>query len=242
MGVLGGAVVVAIGVALAQWAQYSSRFSVQSIDVVGHQRAEAAELLALSDLKQGINIFSVDPKRVAQALAAHPWVVRARVERRFPGTLRVVIEEYEPVALVALDHLYYVDAHARVVKRYAPGESEPLPVITGLSRERIERGDAEEHARLDKGVSFVAALSVVGPSKLDVRAMVSEVHVHPVLGISFVDRNGSWVRFGDPPWERKLLRLEQVQRALAVNGASALEISLVGGHRADRAVARLQKR
>ena len=239
-GVLASLIVVAGGIALAQWAKNSDRFSVRSIEVSGQRRAQVSDLLALADLRPGINLFRVDPGRASRSLAAHPWVIRARVERRFPSRLRVVVEEYEPLALAALDHLYYVDAEARVVKRYAPGEMEPLPVITGLSRARIERGDSEEHARLGQAVSFVVALSSAGGSAL--RSTLSEVHVHPILGVSLVDQHGSLVRFGEPPWEPKFEKLEQVQRALVVNGASATEISLVGGHRADRVVARIRKR
>lgn len=239
LGVLAGLFAVAGGIALAQWARQSERFLIRSIDVSGQRRAQVADLLALADLKTGVNLFNIDPEGASRALVAHPWVVRARVERRFPSHLRVAVEEYEPLALVALDHLYYVDAEARVVKRYAPGEMEPLPVITGLSRERIERGDVEEHARLAQAVSFVVALS---NGSATLRDVVSEVHLHSVLGVSFVDRNGSLVWFGDPPWGPKFQRLEQVQRALVVNGASATEISLMGGHRADRVIARLQKR
>lgn len=240
--VLMGLSVMAGGLSLGHWAKRSSRFAVHSIEVEGNRRAETAELLALSELRRGMNIFALDASRAARAMEVHPWIRRAEVVRHIPGRLRVFVEEHEPIGLVALEYLYYVDRDARVVKRYAPGEAERLAIVTGLSREPFEHGDAQEHARLRKAVSFLLALKEARGTR-DVAALTaSEVYVHPVQGVSFVDQNGASITMGDGPWPPKLLRLEQVQHALAVDGTAASEISLVGGHRADRVVARLKGR
>lgn len=238
---------VALGVGAAYgihegrtWALTSPTFALEMLEVSGHGRATEEQLVRLSGLRQGDNLFALDVSEIEKTVEAHPWVAEARIARRFPRRVAIEVVEHEPVVLVALGHLYYADARGEVVKRYAPGEREQLPVVTGLTREAVETDDPGARARLLEAIGFAAAYRGAFGERAP---RLSEIHLDPALGLSFtVDGDEATVVMGRPPWERRLERLASVRAALVERGVRASRIVLGGERRPDRVVARLEAR
>jgi cell division protein FtsQ len=217
----------------------SDVFRVEKIEISGLARADRESILSLAGLRAGDNLMAVDTNAVERAVARHPWVARVRVERRYPSTLKIEIGEHRPVAILSLGNLYYVDAEGAIVKRHAPGEREALPLITGLEREEVERGDPGALAGVRQAIAFLDEWRSVNGA--DARP-IEEVHVDPVAGLSFVPAGEDLrVHLGPPPWRERLSRLDAVRSALADRGVSATEIALGGPRRPDRATARLAR-
>lgn len=233
----GAAAVGAGGLAAHRFATTSPRFAVESIEVRGARRASRESIVRLAGVSTGENIFAVDPEAVAKNVGGHPWVAGARVIRRYPHTLEIDLVEHQPVALVALGHLYYASERGEIVKRYTPGEHEELPIITGLTKAEVEADDEAAHERLRSAIGFMKALrEILG----DAAPRVAEVHLDPALGLSFVaSGSDERVQVGSPPWRPHILRLAEVEGALAHRGVQASHIILGGERRPDRAVARL---
>jgi hypothetical protein len=237
-GLLAGlAVVAGIGVGFRSRLAKAEALSLQKIEIRGNARAPKDQILALAGVHTGQNLLSVDPEEVAAGVARHPWVKSAHAERRFPGELSIEVVEHDPRLLVALGNVYYANAEGEVVKRQAPGEHEALPLVTGLSRAEVERGDGRAQARLRDAVGFLADLRAVtgaGPVEVD------EIHLDAVQGLSFVPAGDTiQVHVGRPPYKEKLEKLEEVRRVLTERGAKPLEITLGGERRPERVVARL---
>lgn len=228
------------GYALHRFAKTSPRFAIEDVVVKGHVRATAESIAKLSGARPGDNIFDVDVERMTRTVEAHPWVASAKVTRGYPHTVEIEVVEHEPKVLVALGHLYYADRDGNVVKRYAPGEEESLPVVTGLSREQIETDDGQARAQLRSAIDFLAALNRrYGEEAPE----VSEVHLDPALGLSFVESGEKLtVVVGHPPYDEAIDRLARVKQALAEKNVDATRIVLGFERRRDRAVARLAKR
>jgi hypothetical protein len=70
-----------------------------------------------------------DPAGWEAGLGAHPLVRSARVRRRLPGTLVLVVEEREPVALVATPTLEQVDAEGRILPLDPSAHQLDLPLL-----------------------------------------------------------------------------------------------------------------
>lgn len=218
---------------LRGWARTSDRFAVEHVDVQGALRATPDELVRLAGVARGDNLFVVETDAVRLRVEAHPWVASATVDEDWPRGLRVAVTEHAPVALVALGHLYYADASAEIVKRYAPGEREALPVITGLSREAVEAGERTSQRMLREAIDFVSAWGARSERPL------AEVHVDAVRGISFTRRNDpARVEVGHAPWAKRLDRLVQAEQALAAHGVKAERIEMAGARRPHRVVVR----
>lgn len=108
---------------------------VERIEFVGHQRATAAELRHLSDLRNGVTIWEVDLPTLSERVQRHPWVASVVAERRMPGTIVVRVEEHQPAALLAFNQrLFYVDEQGGP---FLEARSDDLdhPVISGITAE-----------------------------------------------------------------------------------------------------------
>lgn len=214
----------------------SPRFSIEAIEISGEGRATREAVEKLSGVSIGQNIFTVAPDEVARMVEAHPWVKRAEVSRRLPRTVAIELVEHEPALLVALGHLYYANRQGEIVKRYTPGEKEPLPIVTGLTREAVEADDASTKVRLLQAISFLDALRSSG-----VEGEVAEVHLDPALGLSFTLRGAEpTVVLGEAPFGPRIERWRAVRDALSKRGVRASRIMLGGARRPDRVVARLE--
>ena len=129
------ATVVAAGAALGA---LSPLASVRQVDVVGAHRTGPAAVRAASGLDAEPPLLRVDGGRVTARIEELPWVRRATLERRWPRTVVLRIDEREPAAVApcqaGAEDACLVDATGRVL---APASSEPragagLPRLTGV--------------------------------------------------------------------------------------------------------------
>ncbi|MCB9655882.1 MAG: FtsQ-type POTRA domain-containing protein [Deltaproteobacteria bacterium] len=233
-----GGIGLAAGVdAMRTFATTSEDFAVQKVVIEGNVRASEASILRLSGVSVGENIFSIDEAEIVRLVEAHPWIAHAVARTKYPDEVQISVEEHRPVVLVSLGDLYYANETGMIVKRYSPGESELLPVVTGLSREGIESEDARALGDLQQAI---ALLSAVQQTMANEAPGIGEVHIDPAVGLSLVEANdGATVVMGRPPWKPRVERWVSVRQALAARGMRAEEILLNGERRADRAVVKV---
>src|SRR5260370_11601113 len=86
-----GAGAVAGSVFTYRWALRSPQLALTTISFRGLRQVTEAELLQLTGLSIGENIFRVDCSGLEQAVASHPWVRRAAVQLRPPRHLFLLI-------------------------------------------------------------------------------------------------------------------------------------------------------
>lgn len=91
-------------------------FDADRVEVAGSRLLAPHEVVAASGIRIGASVWT-DPTAWEAALKRHPVIADAKVERRFPSTLRIRITEKRPAAFVAAGTL-----------RPATAEGEILPV------------------------------------------------------------------------------------------------------------------
>lgn len=203
-------------VAVAAWGIYeghrflttSPSLALESIDIVGNDRASAYELERMLGVARGDNLLLADVSAAEQGLLEHPWVAKAEVRRRFPQGLVIEVLEREAVALVDLGHLYLVDRDGEVFKRAMPGDPLDLPVVTGLAREEWSERSGEAREKIGE---VLDVLEVFAKSGIGSRQAVSELHVDETEGFTlYLGDRGMAVKLGRGELAAKLARLEQV--------------------------------
>jgi cell division protein FtsQ len=179
----------AAGAALALWfAFWSPLLEVRAVDVVGGRHTGAAEAAAAGDLL-GRNLLLLSTSDAADAIAALPWVRRARVERILPATVRVRITERRPALAARVGQAWWtVDARGRVLDAGRAVRS--LPALVGLSGERPEVGDTLADPT---GRSALRVLRALGE---DLRRRLDAVVARSPEGITLSLRDGPLVRWG----------------------------------------------
>ena len=102
---------------LYAWGRSSSSFTIDDVVVTGAHVVKEKRLQRLLRKEYlGRNLFTVTANDVRGTLKPLPYVATATIDRDFPTTLRVRIEEHQPVAYVlAGDRWYVVAADAFVI-------------------------------------------------------------------------------------------------------------------------------
>ncbi len=201
-------------------------FPVATVRVEGTVRTDPEAVRRAVGVEPGDPLFGLDVVGIRRAAERLPWVREARVIRQVPGTVRIVVTEWEPRYLIRTDRLAYLTAEGHVVPvPVAPGDD--YPVITGVSPAQLRRRGEVRQALLE-----LLGLLEGGLTGED----LGEVHVDPEEGITvYTDRRA--VRFGLGGFGEKLERLARLDRHLSRTGQWARTVDL---DYEDRIVARLE--
>jgi cell division septal protein FtsQ len=116
-------------------------FSVREIRVRGGEKVNGNAIVALTGLRQGMNIWKIDPAQIESKVAHHPWVRRVLVHREFPRRITIDVEERVPRAIVALRKLYYVDSDGVIFKELDASDEVNFPMLTGLNMDQLKATD-----------------------------------------------------------------------------------------------------
>ncbi len=181
----------------------------KGIELIGNRRLGAELILQMAGLGPGMNLLALRPARVEQALAAHPWIAKAELTRIWPDRLRLNIQEREPVALVQMGELYYIDRGGSLFKPLSPGDPHDFPVITGLKKEQFLEGLGFPPVIFEEILALLDLLKQA-PPPLNL-PNISEVHVDPERGFTLY-ANGikSAVHLGLKDFPEKLKKFASV--------------------------------
>jgi len=210
------------GVELRAWALSSPRFQLRDANFTGLTRASRAELVKLSGLAVGQNLFALDVPALEKAMLQHPWVRSVEVTRHFPATVSVEVVEHTPEALVVLGDLYVLDGEGEPFKRVTPGDGLDLPLVTGVERDAYVKEPEAVRERMKSAIEVAHAYVALKPGRHE---RLSEVRVDGA-SLALVTVAGQEVLLGEGNTEAKLARLTRVRRELSTRGLAADVIHL----------------
>jgi cell division septal protein FtsQ len=188
-----------------------------NIEITGLKRLQPQAVLQLSKLGPDTNLLALKPFQVEQALAAHPWIARATLTRKWPHRVQLQIQEREPVALVQAGELRYVDRRGNLFKPLSPGDPHDFPIITGLPPEFFSSGQGALPETMARIIQLVDLLKKA-PPPLNLEN-VSEIHVDLERGLTlFANGLGAGVDLGMGQYQEKLSRLAQAWPVITQKG------------------------
>lgn len=118
----------------AAWVLLGSRLLVaRHIDVVGARLVSRDRVLAAARVRLGEPLVRLDTGAVRDRVEAVQEVETARVERRWPATVRIVIRERTPIAAVPRDNRYLQIDRYGVTVLTSTARPRDLPSLTVAS-------------------------------------------------------------------------------------------------------------
>ena len=140
--------VFALAAAFGLWKFLSGpRFALRRFEVSGNTRARTEEILGLVSAWSGSNLVALNLAPVASRVAAHPWVERATLTKRFPDGISIrVTERRAPALFREGGRFWWVGADGNLIAPYDPrrdrteyviltGDRRALPEAVGLLEE-----------------------------------------------------------------------------------------------------------
>ncbi|MGD0152673.1 MAG: FtsQ-type POTRA domain-containing protein [Thermacetogeniaceae bacterium] len=145
-------------------------FSIQKVEVAGQKHLSAAEIIRVSGLGTGINIFQVNLDQAKKRLLANPWIESAAIRRKLPRAIQITVKERQPSAILLADQRWLVlDRNGVCIDSVNSLRLYNLPIITGIKPDTTDPGKLVSANPLLQPV--LAALD------LDVENFFSEVNI-----------------------------------------------------------------
>jgi cell division septal protein FtsQ len=199
-------------------------FRLRNIEVSSSKRLTQTEILALAGVEAGQDMARMNLKRMGEQLGQNSWVETVRIHRYFPDRLSITITEREPLAIVNMGFIYYLDKKGNVFKVLSQGDKLDYPVVTGFCEEDMNSNQAGTREALKTTCELLGILREKGAFIL---ADVSEIHYDKGYGFTlFTASGGLPVKVGSGDFAAKVDRLARIYRELMAQRSSLQYIDL----------------
>jgi cell division protein FtsQ len=190
----------------------ASQLQLDTIEVQGCLRTTPQQIIAAAAVSIETPIFNLDLKQISQHVEVLPWVRSCAVRRVLPDKLSLHVIERNPMALIRLDKLYYLDEDGTPFKEPSPGEPLDYPIVTGWEGQLWEK-----KAHKDLIAEALWLIRETNNQPYLSRDGVSEIHFDEIGDITiFMLKGGTMIHIhrGDD-MELKIRRLEEVWKRMA---------------------------
>ena len=155
----------------------------------GNERYSQEQILSVASVEMGANMILTPGEQIAQRIyRALPYVDHVEVQKRFPTTLKMVITESQPVAVITgAASAWIVDAKGKLLEQADETQAQEYTKVTGLELLEPEQGaqaqtTPENQAQLDGLTAMTTALAscglMEGMTSIDVSSKTEIVMVY----------------------------------------------------------------
>ncbi|MBI2435671.1 MAG: FtsQ-type POTRA domain-containing protein [Candidatus Hydrogenedentes bacterium] len=162
------------GYAFSSYVYESDRFMVQHVRVEGANALREESILEVADIRSDDNLLLTECEAVRRRVEAMSYVKSCTVQRLYPDTIVIRIQERIPSAVLMLNnHLYEIDAEGVVLRALDDYAENNGPLITNLAGlTAVEIGQRLDTPALLEALQLWAAFQTVPLSQ---RLKVSEL-------------------------------------------------------------------
>jgi cell division protein FtsQ len=149
----------------------SSVFEVRQIKVAGNGSLSQEQIISVSGINPGENIFKLDTKSSAEKLRGIPLIKSVEISRKLPSAVEIRVEERRARALLPVEGGFIQVDGEGVCLQKGDIASSQLPVVTGVKSSVPAPGGQVKSEALGR------ALTVVMGFPAGLLPMLSEVNV-----------------------------------------------------------------
>lgn len=203
-------IIIILLIALALF-MLSSLFNIKQIVVLNNSKINSQEILNLSTLSIGKNMFKTMNKTIRDGIKTNPYIEDVKVRRNLNGTVTLEIEERTPSYVLQYGNSYlYINNQGYILEMSeAPLE---LPKITGYvtNADMLKEGNRLEVEDLKKLEDVIKIIELSKNTTLV--GKITEINIEDSSNyILTIASEGKTVQFGDNKNIKvKLLKIEAV--------------------------------
>lgn len=170
----------------------SSVFEIREVQVNGYKFLNEDNIIELSGITLGTNIFKQNFQQAEQKIKLNPLVKTVTIHRQLPSTVEIVLEERKPKALIPVGSGYIqIDKEGYFLSRLEYTNKARLPFITGI---KDIKGAAGKRIISEKLQTALAFLNQMPQGLTD---LISEINVADADNVLLYTLEGVQVRLGD---------------------------------------------
>jgi cell division septal protein FtsQ len=205
-----------IALALDRILYTNPRYDLTKIEIEPRGHFSEGQIRQAAGLEPGLNLWTLNLRQIAHDLEKLPYVSNAKVERRFPDTVTILIHERVPVVkIVGLNidlntrETFYLDRDGVVLKPREDEEPPLLPEIIGLAPAdaELESGMTLDQSSLKRAMEI---LDEIDHSQLHTSIDIRTIDLSNPLSITMVTRQDMTIIFRLDCIDQQLQRLVQI--------------------------------
>ena len=190
---LGLLTVLTIGLVVGQ----QTLFRLETVYVVGNEEKTPQEVVMASGLVRGRNMITIEEEDVAEALSKDHTIIFKGMQKEYPNTIYLYIEERKTVAAMQwLGILYTLDREGVVMKE-STSSTPPagMPVVTGF---RVSNINVGQQLLVRSENQMEAYREIMEELELQMyQSQVAEINLADPDNIYLITTEGVTVRLGD---------------------------------------------
>ncbi|MBN2169267.1 MAG: FtsQ-type POTRA domain-containing protein [Actinobacteria bacterium] len=138
---------------------YTGLCAVNKIEVSGNSYLTVDYIQQASGLTKGENLLTVNVKKVAKNLKNNNWVDSVTINRDLLHTVKININEREPVAIAGFNGaLFLVDGKGYVITNEIPENFKNLPSVHGGEKHKLEIGKTVKDKSVKTAIELISAM------------------------------------------------------------------------------------
>lgn len=168
-----GTTLTTFGVGLSwlsfHWSAYTEFNLLDNIEIRGPRIIQENEYYGSLSPLLGVSINEINIREVGMLLESHPFVQAARVSKTFPNTLHIEIAEREPIALLNMKPILYIDNEGVVLPDLGRIGDKIIPIMSGFNsaRELYPIGHQTISLKVLESVTVIDQIMKLYPSLYD---------------------------------------------------------------------------
>lgn len=171
-------------------------FRIHNILIEGTTYVSNEELIQLSGVREGENIFFLDSSLIKQRIESNPMLMVSSVIRKYPDTVLLEIIERKPTAVVEYMGSYGVlDEQGKVLRMESTLPAGSYPLLTGLRLTNVEVGKTVEIDNKKQTEAMNQLLQAF--SSVDALSEIAQINLVDTNTIEMTSRTGISIQLGD---------------------------------------------
>ncbi len=169
-------------------------FDIKSINITGNESLSIEDICSISGISEGKNLFRISVLNSENKLKENAYIKNVKISRALPDEINITVTERKVRGYVPYNGAYlYIDEEGRVLDS-RKSFKEDLPVIIGLSFDKVKQGEVLQ-VNNKESLKVVVAISRL-MIKYKILGDYLEVDVSDHLDIKLYIKN-ICVLFGD---------------------------------------------
>ncbi len=142
---------------------------ISHIDIKGNKRVSIEQIKNCAGIREGLNILSLDLDNIVNSAYPNPWIKSLKVERRFPDSISIEVEESSPVAIWKDEEKQYaMDEFGTLLEENSrAAQYSRLPVLTGFRAGISKVGDICPSPYWSSGLKVADSVKEIFPELMN---------------------------------------------------------------------------
>lgn len=120
-------------------------FNISNIDVIDNRNIPSEEIIKLSAITKGNNIFYTNLKRSKANILSNSYILNVNIKRKLPSTIQIFIQEREAIFYIKKGDTYLiVDKEGVILEEKQKIDSMKLIKLEGFDKDNYKLGQVIE--------------------------------------------------------------------------------------------------